>query len=60
MVHPLTTIKEQVYKNRTITKVEDAIGQELVFIDNDFSKPFASIADAKRIINGKQPIYQVI
>lgn len=58
------------YKGHTITKTEDEFGNVLVFIDNDKgwheTAPinmndddfwYASIADAKRFINGQKMIY---
>lgn len=56
---PFTIIKEQTYKGHAIKKVEDVLGQEFVFIDNE-EKPYVSITDAKRVINGQSPIYEII
>lgn len=48
-------LKEVFYKGHHITKVEDVFGQVSVRIDNIAELDFASIADAKRVINGKAP-----
>lgn len=53
-------IKEVCYKGHVITKFEDEFKQEFVIIDNDKSKPYASIEDAKRIIRNEQPYYEII
>lgn len=50
-------LKEVKYKGHTITKFEDEFQQEFVIIDGDESKDYASIADAKRVINGEQPYW---
>lgn len=52
------TIKYVSYKGHTITMCEDGFGQELVVIDGNEDKIFFSIADAKRVINGKKPKYE--
>lgn len=49
-------IKEVTYKGHIITVYEDGFGQQLVIIDNNESKIFFSMADAKRAINGKKLI----
>jgi hypothetical protein len=46
-------LKEVFYKGHHITKVEDVFGQVAVRIDNVVEPDYASIADAKRVINGK-------
>ena len=48
-------LKEVFYKWHHITKVEDVFGQVSVRIDNIAEPDYASIADAKRVINGKSP-----
>lgn len=45
-------IKEVGYKGHTITMFEDDFHQEFAIIDNDESKLYISIADAKRVIRG--------
>lgn len=52
-------IKEVSYKGHTITMFEDDFRQEFAIIDNDESKLYDSIADAKRVIRGEQPFYEV-
>ena len=42
-----------------ITVFEDGFHQEFVIIDNDESKLYDSIADAKRVIRGEQPYYEI-
>ena len=46
-------LKEVFYKGHHITKVEDVFGQVFVRIDNVVEPDYASIAEAKRVINGK-------
>lgn len=38
---------------------EDCFRQEFAIIDNDESKLYDSIADAKRVIRGEKPYYEV-
>lgn len=38
---------------------EDGFHQEFAIIDNDESQLYDSIADAKRVIRGEQPYYEV-
>ena len=52
-------IKEVNYKGYTITMFEDCFRQEFAIIDNDESKLYDSIADAKRVIRGEKPYYEV-
>ena len=52
-------IKEVSYKGHTITMFEDDFHQEFAIIDNDTSKLYDSITDAKRIIRGEQPYYEI-
>ena len=52
-------IKEVSYKGHAITMFEDGFHQEFVIIDNDESKLYDSIADAKRVIRGEQPYYKI-
>lgn len=52
-------IKEISYKGHTITVFEDDFHQEFVIIDRNYSKLYYSIADAKRVIRGEQPYYEV-
>ena len=52
-------VKEVSYKGHLITKFEDGFHQEFVIIDNDESKLYDSIADAKRVIRGEQPICEI-
>lgn len=55
----MNIIKEVSYKGHTITMFEDGFHQEFVIIDNDESKLYASIADAKRVIRDEQPKYEI-
>lgn len=55
-----TVIKEVSYKGHTITMFEDDFQQVFTIIDNDESKLYSSIADAKRVIRGEQPYYEII
>lgn len=50
--------KSQVYKSSLILTCEDAMGQQFAII---MSVPclFASVADAKRYINGKPTTYEI-
>ena len=52
-------IKEVSYKGHAITMFEDGFHQKFVIIDNDESKLYDSIADAKRVIRGEQPYYEI-
>lgn len=52
-------VKEVSYKGRTIEKFVDEFGQEFVRIDKADHPLYASIADAKRVINGRSPIWVV-
>lgn len=54
-----TIIKEVSYKGHTITLFEDAFQQEFAIIDGDESKLYYSILDAKRVVRGEQPKYEV-
>lgn len=53
-------IKEVVYKGHTITKFEDEFHQEFVIIDNNETKLYDNIADAKRVINSERPYYEIL
>lgn len=55
----IKVIKEVVYKGHVIAKVEDGFQQEFAIIDGDESKLYDSISDAKRVIRGEQPLYEV-
>ena len=55
-----TTIKEISYKGRVISLVEDDFNQEFAVIDEDTSMMYVSISDAKRVINGLPPKYELI
>lgn len=52
-------IKEVKYKGHTITVFEDGFHQEFAIIDNDTTKLYDSMADAKRVARGEQPYYEV-
>lgn len=52
-------LREVSYKEHTITMFEDGFHQEFAIIDNDESKLYISIADAKRVIRGEQPYYEI-
>lgn len=52
-------IKEVKYKGHTITVFEDDFQQEFAIIDNDTTKLYDSMADAKRVARGEQPYYEV-
>ena len=52
-------IKEIRYKGHVITMFADVFHQEFAIIDNDESTLYDSIADAKRVIRGEQPYYEV-
>lgn len=55
----MNVIKEVSYKGHTITMFEDGFHQEFAIIDGDESKLYDSIADAKRVIRGEQPHYEI-
>ena len=50
---------EMCIRDSIITVFEDGFHQEFVIIDNDESKLYDSIADAKRVIRGEQPYYEI-
>lgn len=52
-------VKEVNYKGHKITMFEDGFQQEFVIIDNDETKLYDSIADAKRVIRGEQPYCEI-
>jgi hypothetical protein len=54
-----TVINEVNYKGHVITRFYDVFQQEFAIIDNDESKLYDSIADAKRVIRGEQPNYEI-
>lgn len=54
-----TTIKKMSYKGHIISHVEDGFQQEFAIID-DKKELYASVSDAKRVINGLQPKYEVM
>lgn len=66
----LTTIKEVRYKGHTIRTAKDEFGIETILIDNSADEiedapcraaenefTYASVADAKRAINGEKMVY---
>lgn len=55
----MNIIKEVSYKGHTITMFEDGFSQKFAIIDGDESKLYDSIADAKRVIRGEQPKYEI-
>jgi hypothetical protein len=52
-------ISSSKHEGHIITVFEDGFHQEFVIIDNDESKLYDSIADAKRVIRGEQPYYEI-
>lgn len=54
-----TILSEVIYKGNKLTKFEDEFGQEFVVVGNT-ERLYASFADAKRVLNGKQPKVQII
>lgn len=55
----MNVIKEVSYKGHTITMFKDGFHQESAVIDGDESKLYDSIADAKRVVRGEQPHYEI-
>lgn len=53
-----TLLKKVQYKGHEIHLVEDAFMQVFAIIVGD-DKLYASIADAKRVIRGEQPKYEI-
>lgn len=53
-------LKEVKYKGHTITKFEDEFMQDFTMIDNDLTKLYDSIEDAKRVLRGEQPHYEIL
>nr|DAN48199.1 MAG TPA: hypothetical protein [Caudoviricetes sp.] len=54
-----TTIKKMSYKGHIISHIEDGFQQEFAIID-DKKELYASVSDAKRVINGLRPKYEVM
>lgn len=52
-------LKSVSYKGKSINLIEDGFGQQFVIIDNG-EKLFSSFADAKRYINGKPVVIEII
>lgn len=48
-------LQEVFYKGHHIAQLEDAFGQVFVRLDGVAEPDYASIADAKRVVNGKSP-----
>lgn len=57
MFENVKVIAEKEYKGHKLTHVEDEFHQESVRIDGVVEPDYASFADAKRVINGKAPIW---
>lgn len=55
-----TTIKKMSYKGHIISCIEDGFQQEFAIIDDKKDTIYASASDAKRVIKGLQPKYEVI
>lgn len=55
-----TTIKKMSYKGHIISHIEDGFQQEFAIIDENKEAMYASVSDAKRVINGLQPKYEVM
>lgn len=53
-------LSEVIYKRHSIKSIEDKYGQEFAIIDNDKSKLYASVSDAKCIINGQEPKSKIL
>lgn len=53
-------LKETSYKGHKITLFDTGFNQSFAIIDNDKTKLYDSIADAKRVIRGEQPLYEII
>nr|DAN74428.1 MAG TPA: hypothetical protein [Caudoviricetes sp.] len=54
------TIKKISYKGHVISSIEDFFCQEFAIIDDNKENMYASVSDAKRVINGLQPKYEVM
>ena len=55
-----TTIKKMSYKGHIISHIEDGFQQEFAIIDDNKNELYASVSDAKRVINGLRPKYEVM
>lgn len=55
-----TIIKQMSYKGHIISHVEDGFQQDFAIIDDNKKELYASVSDAKRVINGLQPKYEVM
>lgn len=57
MLQEVQVISEKMYKGHKLTEVEDAFHQTGIRIDGVVEPDYASFEDAKRVINGKAPIW---
>ena len=57
MLQEIQTLSEKMYKGHHLTEVEDAFHQVGIIIDGVAESDYASYADAKRVIDGKAPIW---
>ena len=55
-----TIINKVSYKGHIISHIEDGFQQDFAIIDDNKKELYASVSDAKRVINGLQPKYEVI
>jgi len=53
-----TLLSTYYYKGRKIERIEDRWRQEFVIVDGSTAVAYASLADAKRAINGIQTIWE--
>lgn len=53
-------IKEVDYKGHKITLFDDEFGQRFAIIDQNDQKLYDSLNDAKRVIRGEQPKFEII
>ena len=57
MLQEVQVLSEKMYKGHKLTEVEDDFHQVSVRIDGVAEPDYASFTDAKRVINGKAPIW---
>lgn len=53
-------LKSVSYKGKKLSLIEDSFGQEFVVIDMNEEKLFYSFSDAKRHINDKPIIFEIL
>ena len=53
-------LSEVIYKRHSIKIIEDKYGHEFAIIDGDKGKLYASVSDAKCVIDGQEPKGEIL